>query len=331
VDAVNALTTDLAHSTDLRSNLKQTLTKCELINQLLIRGQDLHYASFNNIVEPLMTSSLLIVVSSRAYLHELVKADVDLQLMDHLVGLESKESYQQETTLQSKRAAGTSQERQILYENHVLWLLKLQRLCSVTSARRKCSLTVRVHALDHFVRREIAKKISQERLMDDMEAQVYNLPFKMKVQSILEDNKALDEITGKDKEKMAREAEQEIEVNFPSYFDEFQRQLLSLSSGRTGAREGKDLSQAEHVEVQHQEVPVEHILGELTEINSVEEDIFRSEFLRLRLEVVQMCQEQSEVAHVSQNKQVIRVPELLQSFSERDNQWTEDAICCLED
>ena len=44
-----------------------------------------------------------------------------------------------------------------------------------------------------------------------------------------------------------------------------------------------------------------------------------------------MCQEQSEVAHVAQNKQVIRVPELLLSFSERDNQWMEDAICCLED
>ena len=76
---------------------------------------------------------------------------------------------------------------------------------------------------------------------------------------------------------------------------------------------------------------VEIILSELTEINSVEDQVFRSEFLRLRLEVVQMCQEQSEVAHMSQNKQVIRVPESLQSFSERDNQWMEDAICCLKD
>jgi hypothetical protein len=109
---------------------------------------------------------------------------------------------------------------------------------------------------------------------------------------------------------MAREAEQEIEVNFPSYFDEFQRQLFSLSE-QTGAREGKDLYQAEHVEVKHQEVNVETILSELTEINSVEDHVFRSEFLRLRLEVVQMCQEQSEVAHMSQNKQVIRVPESL--------------------
>jgi len=38
-----------------------------------------------------------------------------------------------------------------------------------------------VHALDHFVRREITKKISDEQQMDDEEAQVYSLPFKMKV------------------------------------------------------------------------------------------------------------------------------------------------------
>ena len=247
MDAVNDLSNDLAYSKDLRSKLKLTLTKCELINQLLIRGQDLHYASFNNIVGPLMTSSLLIVVSSRAYLYELVKAEVDLQLMDHLVGLESKESYQQETALQSKRAANTRPERQLIYENHVLWLLKLQRLRSATPTHDKRSIVVRAHALDHFVRREIAKKISEELIMDDEEAQVYNLPFKMKVQSIMEDNKALDELTAKDKERMAREAEEEIEVNFPSYFDEFQRQLFSLSE-QTG-REGKDLYQAEHVEV----------------------------------------------------------------------------------
>jgi hypothetical protein len=43
--------------------------------------------------------------------------------------------------------------------------------------------------------------------MDDDEAQIMILPFKMKVQSIMEDNKALDELTAKDKERMKREAE----------------------------------------------------------------------------------------------------------------------------
>jgi hypothetical protein len=85
---------------------------------------------------------------------------------------------------------------------------------------QKKSQVVRVHALDYFVRREIAKKLSEEQTMDDQEVQVYNLPFKLKVQSIMESNKAIDELTQKDKERIEREAENEIEVNFPSYFDE---------------------------------------------------------------------------------------------------------------
>jgi hypothetical protein len=42
--------------------------------------------------------------------------------------------------------------------------------------------------------------------MDEYEAQIYNLPFKMKVQNIMEENKAIDELTAKDKEKMELEA-----------------------------------------------------------------------------------------------------------------------------
>ena len=57
--------------------------------------------------------------------------------------------------------------------------------------------------------------------MDDAEAKVYNLPFTMKMQSILENNKAMDEMTAKDKAERDKAAELEIEVNFPSYFDEF--------------------------------------------------------------------------------------------------------------
>ncbi len=50
---------------------------------------------------------------------------------------------------------------------------------------------------------------------------VYKLPFKMKVQDIMENNKAIDERTKKDKDRMEKEAQQEIETNFPSYFDEY--------------------------------------------------------------------------------------------------------------
>jgi len=42
-------------------------------------------------------------------------------------------------------------------------------------------MRVRVHALDYFIRREIAKKLAEEQKLDEEEAQVLNLPFKMKV------------------------------------------------------------------------------------------------------------------------------------------------------
>ena len=54
-----------------------------------------------------------------------------------------------------------------------------------------------------------------------MEALIYRLPFKMKVQSIMEENKAYGERTKEDIAKMEKEALVEIENNFPSYFDEF--------------------------------------------------------------------------------------------------------------
>ena len=63
--------------------------------------------------------------------------------------------------------------------------------------------------------------MQQEQEMDEAEAMVYELPFKMKVQDLMENNKAMDERTKKDKEKMEKEAQLEIETNFPSYFEEF--------------------------------------------------------------------------------------------------------------
>lgn len=55
----------------------------------------------------------------------------------------------------------------------------------------------------------------------------------------MDDNKAIDELTAKDKERLEREAEQEIEVNFPSYFDEFQRLLYSISGEGAGRKGGR--------------------------------------------------------------------------------------------
>ena len=57
--------------------------------------------------------------------------------------------------------------------------------------------------------------------MDEAEGQVLMLPFKMKVQNIMDDNKALDELTKKDIEQRKIEEDLLIEATFPSYFDEF--------------------------------------------------------------------------------------------------------------
>ena len=49
----------------------------------------------------------------------------------------------------------------------------------------------------------------------------------MKVQDlVMERNKAYGERTKEDKEKLEKLARQEIETNFPSYFDEFQKQMF---------------------------------------------------------------------------------------------------------
>ena len=101
--------------------------------------------------------------------------------------------------------------------------------------------------------------------MDDAEAKVYNLPFTMKMQSLLEENKAMDELTAKDKEEREKAAQLEIEVNFPSYFDEFQKNLLNLTNERN-EEQMRDFHLATHVEVQHSEVRIENIFAELTEL-----------------------------------------------------------------
>lgn len=75
--------------------------------------------------------------------------------------------------------------------------------------------------LDHFVHREVALRIKQEELEASLDELVYRLPFKLKVQSLMEMNKAYGDRTQEDKDKMEKEARAEIETNFPSYFDEF--------------------------------------------------------------------------------------------------------------
>jgi hypothetical protein len=81
--------------------------------------------------------------------------------------------------------------------------------------------------LDYFVKKEVIKKMKEEQEDDEIDTLVYRLPFKMKIQSIMENNKAMDERTKEDKERMEKDALIEIETNFPSYYDEFQKGLFS--------------------------------------------------------------------------------------------------------
>ncbi len=63
--------------------------------------------------------------------------------------------------------------------------------------------------------------------MASLDELTYKLPFKMKMQTLMEENKAIDERTKEDKDKMEREALLEIEKNFPSYYDEYQKVVFA--------------------------------------------------------------------------------------------------------
>lgn len=165
--------------------------------------------------------------------------------------------------------------------------------------------------------------------MDLEEAQVLKLPFRMKVQSIMEDNKAIDERTAKDKEEAEKAAALEIEANFPSYFDELSKQLLSIAATEPEKEMGED---GRMVSYKPRTVAVDMVLSELVEIEDPSEPVYRTEWLRLRLQCIGMDVERSEALMATGSaSSFIRVPEALESFAESDKDWMEDAICCLED
>ena len=106
---MNELVRSLADS-DPKGNLREVLNKCELVNQLLLKGHDIHYASFSHIIGPLMASSLGILTGARSYLLHLVEAATDLGHLDRMIGLETPGSYQQVTAIEGKRAASKGKD-----------------------------------------------------------------------------------------------------------------------------------------------------------------------------------------------------------------------------
>lgn len=91
------------------------------------------------------------------------------------------------------------------------WILKQQRL-STKNPKLQSAI------LEHFIQREVIKRM----LAEEQSALKFTLPFKMWDQKMdkVPVGKAMDEWTKEDKAKMEQEAEKDIELNFPSYFDE---------------------------------------------------------------------------------------------------------------
>ena len=102
----------------------------------------------------------------------------------------------------------------------------------------------------------------------------------MKVQSIMDDNKAMDERTAKDKLEAERAAALEIEENFPSYFDELSKQMVAI----TATLQVTDQEELQgRLSYKAREVPINDILFELAEIEDEKEEVYRTKWLRLHL------------------------------------------------
>ena len=119
-----------------------------------------------------------------------------------------------------------------------------------------------------------------EELEAEGDEQVFQVPFSVREQAIPSVvGKAMDEWTKEDIAKMEAEAEKEIEVNFPSYFDEVQKTFFSgtfTKDGRKASHRNKG-----------QEVDIELIFAEFMEVTRSEESSYRSGMLKNRLEVIE--------------------------------------------
>ena len=131
--------------------------------------------------------------------------------------------------------------------------------------------------------REVAKKLKEEQELANLDELVYKLPFKMKMQTLMEENKAIDERTAEDKAKMEKEALLEIERQFPSYYDEYQRVVFAGVSMEGDEEFGK-------AKKKEQDVKVEKILTQLLNLHSDLEkrkDAFKRSIIKLRLGMLQ--------------------------------------------
>ena len=134
-----------------------------------------------------------------------------------------------------------------LHERAMLWAVKFSRL--ENTRNEDASQKSLSHIFDYFVRREVAKKLAEERLAEGDE-QVFKVPFSVKEQAIPSVvGKAMDEWTKEDVARMEAEAEKEIEENFPSYFDEVQKSFFSGQFVKDGRR-STNFSRTQEVDIE---------------------------------------------------------------------------------
>ena len=96
----------------------------------------------------------------------------------------------------------------------MIWLLKFNRLVPGL-APQNSELSV----IEYFVRREVSKKLKEENV--EVDNMTYFKIMKQKKCMPNPIGKAMDEWTKEDVARMEKEADEEIEANYPSYFNEY--------------------------------------------------------------------------------------------------------------
>ena len=176
-----------------------------------------------------------------------------------------------------RRTSRDAKEKE-LNEKTLLWSLKLCRL-RASGANQQRALS---HIFDYFVRREVAKKLAEERAANS-DGQTFEVPFAVREQALPEFvGKAMDEWTKEDVARMEAEAEKEIETNFPSYFDEVQQQFFSGEMTRDYQR---DAGTGRFRKVS---VDVETIFAEILQVTKPDSAEYFLEYLKDRMEVVKL-------------------------------------------
>lgn len=197
---------------------KSLVDLIQMAQSMLVRGacdmQPPFFLHLNHFLTPYLYAVHTLVQQVK-HMHVSVTDKGDGGLYQVLI--ERRGNHTDREVLRKLSKKGISQQALELYMKE---LIKYSPISSTT-------VQVKSLVLEHFVRREVARRMREEEELASMEELVYRLPFKMKVQTLMEENKAYGDRTKEDIEKMDKEARLEIEKNFPSYFNEMQQVMFN--------------------------------------------------------------------------------------------------------